>query len=145
MDLVAGSNTNNFPPACRGRQILVRSGNYARLRDHRTQAPGALRDLPAVAEVLPGFEVVGWYCVIAGHLPKPDRHPRTRSSCGFSATRGCASGSSGGSEPIGSTPEEFRQFMLADLAKWAKLVKQSAGEAGLMARESYRGVCAPNR
>jgi tripartite-type tricarboxylate transporter receptor subunit TctC len=30
-----------------------------------------------------------------------------------------------GSEPAGTTPEEFRQFMLADLAKWAKLVKES--------------------
>ena len=33
-----------------------------------------------------------------------------------------------GSEPIGSTPEDFRQFMLADLAKWAKLVKQSGAK-----------------
>jgi len=33
-----------------------------------------------------------------------------------------------GSEPIGSTPGEFRQFMLADLAKWAKVVKQSGAK-----------------
>ena len=30
-----------------------------------------------------------------------------------------------GSELAGSSPEEFRQFMLADLAKWAKVVKES--------------------
>ena len=30
-----------------------------------------------------------------------------------------------GSEPVGSSPEEFRQFMLADLAKWTKVVKES--------------------
>ena len=33
-----------------------------------------------------------------------------------------------GSEPAGTTPEEFRQFMLADLAKWAKLVKESGAK-----------------
>jgi tripartite-type tricarboxylate transporter receptor subunit TctC len=33
-----------------------------------------------------------------------------------------------GSEPAGTTPEEFRRFMLADLAKWAKLVKESGAK-----------------
>ena len=33
-----------------------------------------------------------------------------------------------GSEPAGTTPEEFRLFMLADLAKWAKLVKESGAK-----------------
>ena len=33
-----------------------------------------------------------------------------------------------GSEPVGSTPEEFRRFMLADLAKWAKVVKDSGAK-----------------
>ena len=30
-----------------------------------------------------------------------------------------------GAEPVASSPEEFRKFLLADLAKWAKLVKES--------------------
>ena len=30
-----------------------------------------------------------------------------------------------GSEPVGTTPEEFRAFLVADVAKWAKLVKES--------------------
>jgi tripartite-type tricarboxylate transporter receptor subunit TctC len=33
-----------------------------------------------------------------------------------------------GSEPVGSTPEEFRRFMHADLDKWAKLVKESGAK-----------------
>jgi tripartite-type tricarboxylate transporter receptor subunit TctC len=35
---------------------------------------------------------------------------------------------SDGSEPVGNTPEAFRQFMLADTAKWAKLVKESGAK-----------------
>ncbi len=30
-----------------------------------------------------------------------------------------------GSEPVGSSPEEFRKFLHAEIAKWAKLVKES--------------------
>jgi tripartite-type tricarboxylate transporter receptor subunit TctC len=33
-----------------------------------------------------------------------------------------------GSEPVGSTPEEFKRFLDADLAKWAKVVKASGAK-----------------
>ena len=33
-----------------------------------------------------------------------------------------------GAEPVGSEPEVFRQYLLADLAKWAKLVKESGAK-----------------
>ena len=33
-----------------------------------------------------------------------------------------------GSEPVGNSPEEFRQYMLADVAKWAKLIKESGAK-----------------
>jgi tripartite-type tricarboxylate transporter receptor subunit TctC len=34
-----------------------------------------------------------------------------------------------GSEPVGSSPAEFRDFMSADLDKWARLVKQSGAKS----------------
>jgi tripartite-type tricarboxylate transporter receptor subunit TctC len=33
-----------------------------------------------------------------------------------------------GSEPVGSDPESFRKYLLADMAKWAKLVKESGAK-----------------
>ena len=33
-----------------------------------------------------------------------------------------------GSQPVGSSPEEFRAFMKADMDKWAKLVKESGAK-----------------
>lgn len=33
-----------------------------------------------------------------------------------------------GSEPVGSSPEEFRKFLLANLDKWAKVVKLSGAK-----------------
>lgn len=34
-----------------------------------------------------------------------------------------------GSTPVGSDPETFRKFLLADVAKWADVVKKSGAKA----------------
>ena len=129
MDLVAGQYHYNFA-GIQGAQTLVRSGKLRALAVTAPRRLAALPDLPAVAEMLPGFEVVGWYGVIGpanlpgpivtrlhGELAKVLSQPEVRERI-----------VADGSEPIGSTPGEFRQFMLADLAKWAKVVKQSGAK-----------------
>jgi tripartite-type tricarboxylate transporter receptor subunit TctC len=89
-------------------------------------------DIPAMSEVLPGFEVVGWYGVMAPkNLPKPllqKIHGAVVSlvkSEGFIKTM-----RDNGSEAKSSTPEAFRQFMLDDMKKWSDVVKR----AGIKAR-----------
>jgi tripartite-type tricarboxylate transporter receptor subunit TctC len=79
---------------------------------------------------VPGFEVVGWYGIIGpARMPAPLvsrlnqelvkilNEPSVRERIVFD-----------GSEPVGSSPEEFRRFMHADLAKWAKVVKESGAK-----------------
>ena len=129
VDLMAGRYQYNFA-GLQGAQVQVRAGKLRALAVTTPKRIPSLPDLPAVAEALPGFEVVGWYGVMgpAGlpapivaklHdefvkvLKRPDVHDRIVAD---------------GSEPVGSAPEEFRQFMLADLAKWAKLVKESGAK-----------------
>ena len=130
MDLIAGQYHFNFA-GIQAAQAQVRAGKLRGLAVTTPKRLAALPDLPAVAEVLPGFEVVGWYGVIG-----PAGLPKRRSS------RGCTTSFvevlnrpdvrerivADGSEPAGTTPEDFRQFMLADLAKWAKLVKESGAK-----------------
>jgi tripartite-type tricarboxylate transporter receptor subunit TctC len=128
-DLIAGQYHFNFSGLL-GSQVQVRAG---RLRAIAVTTPRRLPsnpDLPAMAEALPGFEVVGWYGVIgpAGMpaplaarlheelvkiLNQPDVKSRIESD---------------GSQPVGSSPEEFRRFMRADMDKWAKLVKESGAK-----------------
>ena len=128
-DLLAGQYQFNFA-GIQAVQPLVRSG---KLRGIAVTAPArlaAMPELPAVAEALPGFEVVGWYGVIGpAKMPMPIvtrlhdelvkilRQPEVRERI-----------IADGGEPVGNSPEEFRQFMLADLAKWAKLVKESGAK-----------------
>jgi tripartite-type tricarboxylate transporter receptor subunit TctC len=89
-------------------------------------------DIPALSEVLPGFQVVGWYGVMApAKLPEPliaKIHAGILSlakSPEFIKTM-----RNNGSEAVTSTPEEFRQFMLNDMKKWGDVVKR----AGIKAR-----------
>jgi tripartite-type tricarboxylate transporter receptor subunit TctC len=129
LDLIAGQYQFNFA-GIQAAQTQVRAGKLRGLAVTTPKRIAALPDLPAVAEVLPGFEVVGWYGVIGpAGLPapivtrlhdefvkvlnRPDVHERIVAD---------------GSEPTGTSPEEFRQFMLADLAKWVKVVKESGAK-----------------
>jgi tripartite-type tricarboxylate transporter receptor subunit TctC len=110
----------------------VRAG---KLRAIAVSAPKRLAsapDIPSLSEVLPGFEVVGWYGLMApAHLPKPllnKIHAEVVSyvhSPEFVKTMGNL-----GSDAVTSTPEEFRKFMLNDMKKWAEVVKS----AGIKAR-----------
>jgi tripartite-type tricarboxylate transporter receptor subunit TctC len=129
LDLMAGRYQYNFA-GLQGAQVQVRAGKLRAIAVTTPKRIAALPDIPAVAEALPGFEVVGWYGVIGpAGLPapvvtrlhdefvkvlnRPDVRERILAD---------------GSEPDGTSPEEFRQFMLADLAKWAKLVKESGAK-----------------
>jgi tripartite-type tricarboxylate transporter receptor subunit TctC len=113
----------------------VRMSKDGRLRALAVTAPkrvAALPDVPTVAEAgLPGFEVVGWYGVMApAKLPKPllDRiHGELISILNEPEMQKVIHNQ--GATPIGSSPREFRKYLLADMAKWQKVVKASGAKA----------------
>jgi tripartite-type tricarboxylate transporter receptor subunit TctC len=128
-DLIAGQYHYNFSGLL-GSQVQMRAGRLRGLAITTPKRVAAMPELPAVAEALPGFEVVGWYGIIGpanmpraivnrlhGELVRILNTPEVRDRI-----------LADGSEPVGSAPEEFRQFMLADLAKWAKVVKESGAK-----------------
>ncbi len=128
-DLIAGQYHFNFS-GLQGSQVQVRAG---RLRAIAVTTPKRLPsnpELPTVAEVLPGFEVVGWYGVIGpANMPAPlvkRLHEELVKALNLPDVRSRIEGD--GSQPVGSSPEEFRRFMHADLDKWAKLVKESGAK-----------------
>jgi tripartite-type tricarboxylate transporter receptor subunit TctC len=129
VDLVAGRYHFNFA-GLQGAQTQVRAGKLRGIAVTTPKRLAAMPDVPAVAEALPGFEVVGWYGVLGpANLPKPildklhgeltkilnqpDVHDRIVKD---------------GSEPVGSSPQAFKAFLDADLDKWAKVVKASGAK-----------------
>lgn len=129
IDLIGGQYQYNFAGMA-GAVPMMRSG---KLRGIAVTAPkrlAALPDLPAMAEALPGFEIVGWYGVFGpAKLPKPivtRLHDEIVKILQRQDVRDIIAGD--GAEPVGNTPEQFRKFLDADVAKWAKLVKDSGAK-----------------
>ena len=129
IDLVGGQYQYNFAGMA-GAMTMVRGGKLRALAVTAPQRLAALPDIPAVAEALPGFEIVGWYGVLGpAKLPKPivtrlhDEIVKVLRQPDIAQRI-----SEDGATIVGNTPEEFRQFMLADLAKWARVVKESGAK-----------------
>ena len=91
----------------------------------------AIPELPMVAESgVPGFEVRQWYGVLAP-AGTPKEIVRRLSDEIAKVVRSPEITKrfvSEGSEPIGSTPEEFARHINAEIARWAKAVKASGAQ-----------------
>jgi len=110
----------------------ARAGKIRALAVTTSKRIPGYEDIPTVKESgLPDFEVVGWYGVMTPpkmpkallarlhtELIKVLKEPET-------TKRIVAVGGT----PIGSDPETFRKFLLADMAKWADVVKRSGAKA----------------
>jgi tripartite-type tricarboxylate transporter receptor subunit TctC len=126
-DILAGRYDFVFAPLEGSPPSLVRAGRLRALAVTSPRRLAAWPDLPAMAEALPGFEVEGWYGLLA-----PAKLPRPIAMLIYEEVRKAITSPevrerilADGAEPVANTPDEFRQFLLADLVKWSKLVKES--------------------
>jgi tripartite-type tricarboxylate transporter receptor subunit TctC len=129
IDLIAGQYHFNFM-GLTGAFAQVRAGKLRGLAVTGPKRLTAAPDIPAMNEVLPGFEVVGWYGVAApAKLPKPLLNKIHAEIASFVKSAEFAKvAENNGSEAVTNSPEEFRQFMLADMKKWADVVKRSGAK-----------------
>ena len=110
---------------------FVRSGRLNGLGVTPPKRLPGVPDIPAIAETVPGYEAVLWYGVWGP--PKLPREIVTRISdelkkiVAIPATREQLSQEGVDAEYM--APEEFRKFLRAEIAKWAKVVK-AAGVKG---------------
>ena len=129
IDLAGGQYQYNFA-GMQAAQTMVRSGKLRGLAVTTPKRVGALPDMPAVAEVLPGFEVVGWYGVMGpAKMPRPLLMKLHGEIVRIVATPDMRERIlADGSEPVTNSPEDFRKYLDADLAKWVKVVKASGAK-----------------
>jgi tripartite-type tricarboxylate transporter receptor subunit TctC len=111
---------------------FVRAGKLRALAVTSLKRSAGVPDVPTVAESgFPGFDANSWFGLvgparmpaelaskisadIARILKQPEMRERFIHQ---------------GADPVGSTPEEFGNFMRAETAKWAKVVKASGASA----------------
>lgn len=111
---------------------LARAGKLRAIAVTTGKRIPGYEDIPTVKESgLPDFEVVGWYGVMTPpKLPKSlvsRLHAELVKVLNEPATNKRIVNLGG--TTIGNDPETFRRFMLADMAKWADVVKKSGAKA----------------
>jgi len=124
-DLVAGQTTMATPNVAAAIAFINAGKLRALAVTSRERAP-QLRDVPAVAELVPGFENYGWFGLVApAGTPKEivDKVYRDTAKA-LDSTEMRARFFVQGFEPVGNSPEEFARAMATERARWAKVVKE---------------------
>jgi tripartite-type tricarboxylate transporter receptor subunit TctC len=127
IDLVAGQVQLLFASAISA-MPQVKSGKLKALAVTSAQRSRALPDLPTIAEAgLPGFEVTGWYGLVApARTPAAIVQKVNRDVGQILATPDVQQKLAGdGSEAAPGTPAQFRQTIAREIEKWTKLVQSS--------------------
>jgi tripartite-type tricarboxylate transporter receptor subunit TctC len=124
VDLISGQLQFGFPSVPAAIQH-IRSGKMIALGVASRERSSALPDVPALDQAVPGYEVSGWYGILApaktpgavvarlnAELNRILQEPATREIL-----------SREGADPLPRTPGEFTKTIAADVVKWAKVVK----------------------
>jgi tripartite-type tricarboxylate transporter receptor subunit TctC len=87
----------------------------------------AFPDLPAIGEVVPGFESTAWFGVFApANLPAPiARKLNAAIASALKSPKLSQQLELEGASPVGNSQEEFAAFVRDDVKRWAPIVKQS--------------------
>jgi tripartite-type tricarboxylate transporter receptor subunit TctC len=105
----------------------MKAGRIRALGVGAKQRIAVLPDVPPIGETVPGYEARGWNGILApAGTPKPivDRLHQEIVKIVRSPEFGQVL-TGEGATPIGNTPAEFDAVIRADIAKWAKIIREN--------------------
>lgn len=118
LSFLAWSTAGGFVKTGRLRALGVTSGARA----------GALPNVPAIAETLPGFDITNWYGIAGPRgVPKPvvtRIHAEVTRALAAPDLRQAFEKEA--IDVVGSSPEAFGEYLKTELVKWSRLVRSSA-------------------
>ena len=125
-DLIAGQTQAMFPGLAAALPH-IRNGRLRALAVTGSSRLPFLPDVPTLQETVPGFQVVNWYGLAApAGTPKEALtrwHTEIVKVMVIPEIREKMVGM--GTDPVGSTPEEFAQFMKLETAKWSRIIRDA--------------------
>lgn len=90
----------------------------------------AFPELPAIAETVPGYEVVNWFGIFAPAGTPADvvKRVNTELNTALAAQDLVKRLNAQGADAVGGSADAFARVVKADYAKWAKVVKESGAQ-----------------
>lgn len=129
-DVLAGQVEMMFA-AVGNAQAHIRAGKLKALGVTSAQRLAAFPDVPAIAEVLPGYESNAWFGLFGPARMNPELVRRFSQA----ARQAIASPEvrrrieAEGAQPVGNAPEVFGSFVQSEVRRWAGVVKYSGAKA----------------
>ena len=104
---------------------FIRDGKLRALAVTGTKPSDALPGIPTVAEFVPGYEADVWHGIGAPKNTPADVIALLNKEIGAGLADPAmkAKFANLGAEPLPMTPAEFGQFVIAEIDKWAKVVR----------------------
>lgn len=128
-DVLAGQVQLMFA-AVGNAQAQIKAGRLKALGVTSEKRLAAFPDVPAIGEVLPGFESSAWFGLFApGHMDSA-----IAKKLSDAARQAITSADvrrrleTEGYFPVGNSPEEFGKFVQAEIVRWARVVKFSGAK-----------------
>jgi tripartite-type tricarboxylate transporter receptor subunit TctC len=123
-DLVAGHVSFAFDQIT-GIMPFVQSGKLRALGVASLERNPALPEVPAIAEILPGFEATAWVGIFAPARTPPEVVAKIQSEVRriVHASDMVQRMRELGAAPVGNSPGEFAAFVKKDTEKWRNLVR----------------------
>jgi tripartite-type tricarboxylate transporter receptor subunit TctC len=128
-DVLAGQVQLMFAPMVSG-QAQVKAGKLKALGVTSARRLPQFPDVPAIAEVLPGYEMTAWFGLFGpGHMS-----PELTKRISDAARQAIASPDvrkrleTDGAVPVGDSPEEFGRFVRSEIVRLGKVVKFSGAK-----------------
>ena len=108
----------------------VKVGKLRGLAVTGPQRSPSFPDLPAIAETVPGYEVVNWFGILAPVGTPGTVVTRVNKELNAALATPALKGrlATQGADAVGGTAAEFGKLIRADYAKWARVVKESGAK-----------------
>ena len=128
-DVLGGSLAFTFADLANG-LAQMKGGKLRAIAVTSAKRSPLAAEVPALAEQLPGYELIAWFALVAPARTSPDTVARLHQATAAALAKPevAARFATLGTDVAPMNPRELGEFIKAEIAKWAKLTKEAGIE-----------------